>query len=97
MYEMKGEKRMNEMKKGREEGGCKEWKKEESYLGSTISNKSESVVRSQTSYAFVPLNSDIQSGLKSSIELASPPIYIHPSNQHLHEKKREERTYQTHQ
>ena len=62
-------------------------RRQTSHLGSTISNKSESVVRSQTSYAFVVLNSDIQSGLKSSIEFASPPIFIHPSNQHLHEKK----------
>ena len=92
---------MYEVKKEREteEGAKNGRRRKTSYLGSTISNNSESVVRSQTSYAFVVLNSDIQSGLKSSIEFASPPV-IHPpigSASPRKEEKKKERTYQTHQ
>lgn len=46
------------------------------WRGSTMSKSSGSVVRSQTSYAFVCLNSDIQNGLKSSVEFASPPSEV---------------------
>jgi len=47
------------------------------WRGSTMSKSIGSVVRSQTSKAFVFLNSEIQRGLKSSVEFASPPRGAH--------------------
>jgi hypothetical protein len=44
--------------------------------GSTISNISGSVMRSQTSYAFVRLNSEIHNMLKSCIVIESPPAHV---------------------
>ena len=52
-------------------GGRKE-KKQTTHRGSTISNNNGSVTRSHTSYAFVFLNSDIQSMLKSWIAFGLP-------------------------